>query len=76
MTESIGPVPQGAVPPLNTHSVSQEGGAISPQTVAVATQLLQQAMKDVHSMAKHSAVQLNLPMSQSHEMGSTHVWVR
>jgi len=76
MEGSVGPVQPGGIPPLSTHSVSQEGEAISPQTVAIATQLLHQAMQDVHSMASHHASQLNLPMSQSHEMGSTRVWVR
>jgi len=73
MTESIGQGPQGAVPPLNTHSVTPE---TSQQMLGVAAFLVHQTLSKVHEMTKHSAVQLNLPMSQSHEMGSNHVWVR
>ena len=70
MEGSVSPVQPGGVPPLSTHSASQESEALSPKTHAVAIQLLQQTLKQVHGMAEHNATQL----ARSPETGSKHVW--
>jgi hypothetical protein len=87
--EVPGPIPPGgAISPLAPHKVSQER-EVDPKTVGVATLLLQQALSQAVSNAKHTAQLLdsstaaisgdispaaNLPVAPSLTIGTQAIW--